>query len=96
MLSMDEPGGAMMSAAIWLTTTMACAFDKSPTSPRTTARSALPSEKALAAPSAVPLSITLSRAGAFVETSRLARADIALAASPSIEPTATLSVTGRV
>jgi hypothetical protein len=38
----------------------------------------------------------LSRTGAFAETSRLAMADIALAASPSIEPTATLSVTGRV
>jgi hypothetical protein len=46
--------------------------------------------------SAVPLSITLSRTGAFVETSSPAIADIALAASPSIEPTATLSVTGRV
>jgi len=52
--------------------------------------------KGLGGPSAVPLSITLSRTGAFVETSRLAMADIALAASPSIEPTATLSVTGRV
>src|SRR5258708_293256 len=96
MLSMDEPGGAMMSAAIWLTTTTACAFDKSPTSPRTTARSTLPSEKALAAPSAVPLSTTLSRTDALFEASRLAMADIALAASPSIEPTATLSVTPRV
>jgi hypothetical protein len=43
----------------------------------------------------VPLSMTLSRTGALVETSSLARADIALAASPSIEPTATVSVTGR-
>jgi hypothetical protein len=38
----------------------------------------------------------LGRSGAVVETSRLAIADMALAASPSIEPTATLSVTGRV
>jgi len=52
--------------------------------------------QALRSQGAVPLSITLSRTGAFVETSRPAMADIAFAASPSIEPTATLSVTGRV
>src|SRR5438034_7981694 len=96
MLSIVEPGGAMTSATTWLMTTTAWAFDKSPTSPRTTARSTLPSEKALAAPSAVPLSTTLSRTDALFEASRLAMADIVLAASPSIEPTATLSVTGRV
>ena len=96
MLSMDDPGGAMISTTIWLTTTTACACDKSPTSPRTTARSTLPDENASAAPSAVPLSITVSRTGAFVETNSLAIADIALAASPSTEPTATVSVTGRV
>src|SRR5882762_3045068 len=93
-LSMGDPGGATISTTTWLTTTTAFACDKSPTSPRTTARSTLPDENASAAPSAVPLSITLSRTGALVETSSLAMADIALAASPSIEPTATVSVTG--
>jgi hypothetical protein len=56
----------------------------------------LPAENALAASSAVPLSMTRSRTGALVETSRLAIAAMALAASPSTEPTATLSVVGRV
>ena len=96
MLSMDDPGGAMIMTTKWLTTTTACACDKSPTSPRTTARSALPDENASAASTAVPLSITLSRTGAFAETSSLANCDMAVAASPSIEPTATVSVTGRV
>jgi len=96
MPSMVRPGGATMRTTTWLTTTTARACDRSPTSPRTTARSALPAANALAAPSAVPLSMTVSRTGALASTSRLAIADMALAASPSTEPTATLSVTGRV
>jgi hypothetical protein len=52
--------------------------------------------KSLGGSSAVPLSMTLKRTGALVATSWLAMADMALAASPSIDPTATLSVTGRV
>ena len=68
MLSMAEPGGATMRTTMWLTTTTAFACDRSPTSPRTTARSTLPVENALAASSAVPLSITLRRTGALVAT----------------------------
>src|SRR5450631_133186 len=52
MPSMVEPGGATMRTTTWLTTTTARACDRSPTSPRTTARSALPAENALAASSA--------------------------------------------
>src|SRR5450755_1650366 len=94
MLSMDEPGGATMSTVAWVRTTTAWACDKSPTSPRTTARSTLPAANSLAASSAVPVSITLRRTDAPVDTSWLAMADIALAPSPSIEPTARVSVTG--
>ena len=72
----------------------ACACDKSPTSPRTTARSVLPDEKAFAASSALGMSTTLSRTGAFMETSRAAIADTIRDASPSNEPTAILSVVG--
>src|SRR5437667_223189 len=71
MLSMDDPGGATISTTTWLTTTTACACDRSPTSPRTTARSTLPAENALAASRAVPLSITLSRTGLIVTSASL-------------------------
>jgi hypothetical protein len=50
----------------------------------------------LAAASAVPVSMTVRRTGALIVTSLLAMVDIALEASPSIEPTATVNVTGRV
>src|SRR5580693_2520684 len=73
----------------------ACACDKSPTSPRTTARSAFPDEKAFAASSALDVSTTLSRTGAFMETSRPAIADMIRAASPSDEPTAIVNAVGR-
>src|ERR1700726_2825480 len=73
----------------------ACACDKSPTSPRTTARSAFPDEKAFAASSALDVSTTLSRTGALMETSRAAIADMIRAASPSNEPTAIVNVVGR-
>ena len=42
------------------------------------------------------LSITLRRTGALVKANWLAMADVSLAASPSIEPTAMVSVIGRV
>jgi hypothetical protein len=94
--STEDPGGAISIATMWLTTTTARACDKSPTSPRTTARSALPEENISAAASAVPESMTVNRTGALIATRRLAIVDIAFLASPSIEPTATVKVTGRV
>ncbi len=48
----------------------------------------------VAASSTVPVTTTLNLTGALTVTRRLAMADIALDASPSIEPTATVSVTG--
>jgi hypothetical protein len=56
----------------------------------------LPEENILLAASAVPVSMTVSRTGALIVTSRLAMDDISLAASPSIEPAATVRVTGCV
>src|SRR5579863_665636 len=96
MLSIDEPGGAIRRTVTWVRTTIAWACDRSPTSPRTTARSTLPAAKTFAASRAVPVSMTLYRTEAPSDASWLATVDIALAASPSIEPTASVSVTGRV
>src|SRR5215471_2711637 len=93
---MEDPGGAMSSATASAKTTMACACDRSPTSPRTTARSVLPDANALADSSAPAVSTTLSRTGAFISASRLASADTTFGASPSKDPTAIDRVTGRV
>ena len=96
MLSIDEPGGAMRSTGMWVRTTMAWACDRSPTSPRTTARSTFPAANCLADSTVVPVSMTFSRTGAPSETSWPAIADIAFAPSPSIVPTASERVTGRL
>ena len=74
---------------------MACACDRSPTSPRTTARSVLFDENRSAASIALVVSTSLSRTGAFAAASRLASADTSFGASPSSEPTAMVSVVGR-
>jgi hypothetical protein len=71
------------------------ACDRSPTSPRTTARSVLLDENRSAASSALVVSTGLSRTRAFTAASRLASAEISLAASPSSDPTAMVSVVGR-
>src|SRR5437764_449659 len=92
---MGDPGGATINATARATMTTACAFERSPTSARTTARSTLPDEKALAAPSALSASTTESRTGADVAASRLAIAETTLPASPSYDPTAIVSVVGR-
>ena len=74
---------------------MACACDRSPTSPRTTARSVLFDENISAASIALVTSTSLRRTGAFAAASRLASADISFVASPSSDPTAMVSVVGR-
>src|SRR5215510_11812345 len=95
MLVIADPGGAMSNATACVRTTMACACDRSPTSPRTTARSVLPDENA-AADSIGPLvSTTLSLTDALLTASLLASAETILGASPSRDPTAIDSVTGR-
>src|SRR5262249_37960486 len=73
----------------------ACAWDRSPTSPLTTARSTLPDENASAASSALVFSTSESRTGAFFCASLLASAATTLLASPSNDPTAMVSVSGR-
>src|SRR6516225_7913305 len=91
----EDPGGATSSATAWARTRMACACDRSPTSPRTTARSVLPDENAAADSIGPVVSTTFSRTGASVTASRLASAETILGASPSSDPTAIDSVTGR-
>jgi hypothetical protein len=56
----------------------------------------LPAANCLPDSTEVPVSMTFSRTGAPSAVSWLAIADIALAPSPSIEPTASVSVTGRL
>src|SRR5436853_3781589 len=90
-----DPGGATSSATDSASTTTACAWERSPTSARTTARSLLPDENALADSIGPAVSTTLSRTGALIAASRLASADTILGASPSNDPTAIDSVTGR-
>jgi hypothetical protein len=62
---MVDPGGAINSATACARTITACACERSPMSPLTTARSTFPEEKALAASSALGTSIIFSRTGAF-------------------------------
>src|SRR3954466_2367606 len=73
----------------------ACACDRSPTSAPTTASSVLPDENAVAASTALEVWTTFNRTLAFVAASRDAMAETIRPASPSSEPTATLSVVGR-
>ena len=91
----EDPGGATSNTTAWARMTTACACDKSPTSPRTTARSTLSDENRSAASSALVVSTRLSRTGAFVAASRLASADTSFVASPSSDPAAMVSVVGR-
>ncbi len=92
---MAEPGGATSSTTVCATTATACACERSPTSPLTTARSTLPDENASAASAALPASTILSRTGAFCCASLPASAETSRVASPSSEPTAIVSVVGR-
>src|ERR1051325_6138247 len=93
--STEVPGGATKSATARATTITACAFDRSPTSPRTMARSVLPDENALADSTALEVSTMLRRTGAFFSANRPAIAVTIRPASPSSDPTAMLSVVGR-
>ena len=90
----EDPGGATSNTTARARTMTACACDRSPTSPRTTARSVLSDENISAASSALAVSTSLRRTGAFAAVSRLASADISFVASPSSDPTATVSVVG--
>ena len=93
--AIEDPGGATSNTTACARTMMACACERSPTSPRTTARSVLFDENISAASSALAVSSSLRRTGAFAAVSRLASADISLVASPSSDPTAIVSVVGR-
>src|ERR1700760_4740831 len=74
---------------------IAWASERSPTSPRTMARSVLPDEK-ISADSIGPVVWTIfSLTGALVEASLLASAATIRGASPSSDPTAIDNVTGR-
>src|SRR5262249_50843338 len=95
MVVIADPGGATSSATASARTTMACACARSPTSPRTTARSVLPDENAAADSMGPDVSTIFSRTGALLTASLLAIAEMILGASPSSEPTAIVSVTGR-
>src|ERR1700722_360303 len=70
MLVMGDPGGATIITTPWAVRATVRACERPPTSARTTARSAVPAAKALAASRALPELSTLNLTGESVVASR--------------------------
>ena len=96
MSSIATPAGTTIKTVILATSTTVRAADRSPRSARAIARSAFPAAKVFVASRALPVSMTLRRTGALIDASRLAIVDMIVAASPSIDPAATVKVRGCV